>query len=376
MSEWKEYIIKNIGNVITGKTPSKNNPEDWGSELPFVTPSDYKNYRKHITFSERNISKSGIDRFKKNVLPTGSILVTCIGSDMGKVAINQIPVITNQQINSIIPNSNIIDSDFLFYSLKNMYEILRIHGLDGTAVPILNKSTFENLKIEIPLIEEQRAIASVLSSLDDKIDLLYHQNKTIEAMAETLFRQWFVEEAQEDWEDGKLGDILELVYGKGLKEEIRTGSGFPVVGSSGVVGYHSDFLVEGPGIVIGRKGTLGKVIYLYDNFFPIDTTYYVKSKVKPISLLYEYFLLKTINFEEINSDSAVPGLNRDIALSTEIKIVPFKKIEQFNQYCFPFLEKLDVNSKQLRTLEKLRDTLLPKLMSGEVRVEYDVNKGL
>ncbi len=96
------------------------------------------------------------------------------------------------------------------------------------------------------------------------------------------FRQWFVEEAQEEWEEGVLGDVVELVYGKGLKKEIRTGTGYPVIGSSGVVGYHSDFLVEGPGIVIGRKGTLGKVIYLWDNFFQLTQHIISNQKLNPL----------------------------------------------------------------------------------------------
>lgn len=241
----------------------------------------------------------------------------------------------------------------------------------GSAQPNLNTKLIKDFDILLPPILEQRAIASVLSSLDDKIDLLHRQNKTLETMAETLFRQWFVEEADEEWKEGTLGDVIELIYGKGLKNEIRTGIGYPVIGSSGVVGYHSEFLVEGPGIVIGRKGTLGKVIYLWDNFFPIDTTYYVKSKVESAGLLYEYFLLKTLNFEEMNSDSAVPGLNRDLALSTEIKIVPLDKLNNFNQFSSPFIAKLRENTKQIHTLEKLRDTLLPKLMAGEVRVECE-----
>jgi len=198
------------------------------------------------------------------------------------------------RINSgmVIIRPNCIDKDFnyqLFKYLKKDFETFTT----GSAQPQLPIRDLKEMPFQLPTLPEQKAIASVLSSLDDKIDLLHRQNKTLEAMAETLFRQWFVEEAQEDWEEGCLGDVIELVYGKGLKKEIRTGSGYPVIGSSGVVGYHSEFLVEGPGIVIGRKGTLGKVIYLWDNFFPIDTTYYIKSKVESAGLLYEYFLLKT-----------------------------------------------------------------------------------
>jgi len=265
------------------------------------------------------------------------------------------------------------DLTFLFYLFANQEFVdLAYSGSSGTRMPRADWKFMKGTVWLIPSdIEEQRTIASVLSSLDDKIDLLHRQNKTLEAMAETLFRQWFVEEAQEGWEEGCLGDIVELVYGKGLKKEIRTGTGYPVIGSSGVVGYHSEFLVEGPGIVIGRKGTLGKVIYLWDNFFPIDTTYYIKSKVESDGLLYEYFLLKTLNFEEMNSDSAVPGLNRDIALSIEIKIAPLERLHKFNQFTSTFVDKLRENTKQIRTLEKLRDTLLPKLMSGEVRVKLE-----
>ena len=134
------------------------------------------------------------------------------------------------------------------------------------------------------------------------------------------------------------------------------------------MGYHSEYLVRGPGIVIGRKGTLGKVNYLFENFFPIDTTYYIKSRTGSVGMFYEFFLLKTLNFE--NSDSAVPGLNRDIALSQEIKLAPQDKVYEFNKYCESLFLKLNSNSNQTKSLEKLRDTLLPKLMSGEVRVSH------
>ncbi|NLX65236.1 MAG: hypothetical protein GXZ19_00395 [Bacteroidales bacterium] len=108
MSEWKEYKLGMLGWVITGKTPSKNNPVDWGNEIPFITPSDYKNYGKFARAADRNLSQIGVERLRNKILPPNSILVTCIGSDMGKVVMNKIGVITNQQINSIIPDSNLV----------------------------------------------------------------------------------------------------------------------------------------------------------------------------------------------------------------------------------------------------------------------------
>ena len=213
MTEWKEYKLGEIGTVITGRTPSARNPEDWGDNMLFITPSDYRNYRKYATNSERKLSKVGIKRLEKKILPANSILVTCIGSDMGKVVMNWESCITNQQINAIVPNTS-VNNNFLYYRLISIYDTLRILGGDGTAVPIVNKSDFENIKIEIPPLPEQIRIASILSSLDDKIDLLHLENKTLEAMAETLFRQWFIEEAKEDWEEKPLSFYGKIVCGK------------------------------------------------------------------------------------------------------------------------------------------------------------------
>ncbi|AOA57085.1 restriction endonuclease subunit S [Acinetobacter larvae] len=259
---------------------------------------------------------------------------------------------------------------YLFYYLKTKLLELKNNSA-GSATRFLTLSILRGIRVPLPPLPEQKAIAAVLSSLDDKIDLLHRQNKTLEAMAETLFRQWFIEETKADWEEGVLGQLIDLKYGKALKQEDRSGTGYPVMASSGIVGFHKEYLVEGPGIVIGRKGTLGKVYFIVDNFYPIDTSYFIQSKVSQSNLIFEYFLLKSLDFVNMNSDSAVPGLNRDIALGTQIQIPPHKSILEFNQITCPWFSKFHANTNQIQTLEKLRDTLLPKLMSGEVRVQFE-----
>ena len=243
-----------------------------------------------------------------------------------------------------------------------------------SAYPSLKPSDIENLEILLPPLSEQKAIAEVLSSLDDKIDLLHRQNKTLEDMAQALFRKWFVEDADEGWEVGKLGDVIELCYGKGLRKSERTGKGFPVVGSSGITDYHFDYLVKGPGIVIGRKGTLGETTYLWSNFYPIDTTYFVLPKSQSNGLYFEYFLLKKIDFANMNTDSAVPGLNRNIALRTEITIPKESERHKFNKEIEPSFNKIFFNQSQIKTLKKLRGTLLPALMNGKVRLKNKTPK--
>jgi type I restriction enzyme S subunit len=367
MSEWKEYQLSQIMELIGGGTPKTTVPEYWGGNIPLLSVTDFNTGKKYCFDAEKKITERGLSESSTKILKKGQIIISARGT-VGVLSVLGRDMAFNQSCYGIDAKKSLTNNDFLYYLLKN--NIASLHSASyGAVFDTITKETFSQIVVSIPPLPEQHSIASILSSLDDKIDLLHRQNKTLEALAQTLFRQWFVEEAEEGWKEGKLGDVLELLYGKGLKEEIRTGKGFPVIGSNGVVGFHSEFLVEGPGIVIGRKGTLGKVIYLFENFFPIDTTYYIKSKVNSVGLFYEYFLLKTLNFEEMNSDSAVPGLNRDIALSTEIKIAPLDKLNEFNQYCYTLLDKLNANNQQIRTLEKLRDTLLPKLISGEVRVK-------
>ena len=404
--EWKEYKIKDVGTVITGKTPSKNNPEDWGDEMPFVTPSDYKHYRKFAKFSDRNLSSIGIERLKSKVLPINSILVTCIGSDMGKIVINKCSVITNQQINSIIPNNN-INSDFLYYRLISMYETLRIYGGDGTAVPIVNKGDFENLEIQLPPLPEQKAIASVLSSLDDKIDLLHQQNQTLEALAETLFRQWFIErcpepvegEAKEDWEEVKLGDLVNVFNGVSYKSEdlnpsatamvtlksFERNGGFRMDGFKEYTGRYKETHVvkEGDLIVAHTDITqdaalIGNPVLVkshlkYDKLVISMDLVKVVSKNSNFTNEFLYLLMKTREFKEhalgYSNGSTVLHLSKKAIPEFEFKLPPIELVNSFTERVSPLIKKQFVNQKQIQTLTQLRDTLLPKLMSGEVRVK-------
>jgi len=370
MSEWKECKLGECIELIGGGTPKTAIPEYWNGNNPWLSVVDFNTGNKYVDRTEKTITKLGLEHSSTKILDQNDIIISARGT-VGAIAVLKKQMAFNQSCYGVKNLQGKTEQDYLYYLIKDSIDRFK-QIAHGGVFDTITRETFDAIDILLPPLPEQKAIASVLSSLDDKIDLLHRQNKTLEAMAEALFRQWFVEPCKdglpEGWQEGSLFDVIELHYGKGLKTEERSGSGYPVVGSSGIVDYHSVFLVEGPGIVIGRKGTLGKVIYLWDSFYPIDTTYYIKSKVESVGLLYEYFLLKTINFEDMNTDSAVPGLNRDIALSTEIQIPPKLIIYKFNDLAVTFTNKLKNNLDKIHILEKLRDTLLPKLMSGEVRV--------
>jgi len=368
---WKECKLGEICYQITdGKHGDCINEENSG--YFFLSAKDVKD-GKLLYENARQIAKTDFEEtHKRTNLKPGDILITNSGT-IGRMAIAPLDDKTyrttfQKSVAIIKPIPTIIEKYFCYYRL--LADFSRLVDLAGgtTQQNLLLGDLREHL-IFFPPISEQRAIAGVLSSLDNKIDLLHRQNKTLEGMAEAFWWKMFVEEADPGWKKGKLGDLIELCYGKGLKEENRIPGRYPVLGSSGIVGYHNDFLVKGPGIVIGRKGTLGVVNYVEEDFFPIDTTYFIKSKTNAGKLFFEYFLLKEFSFEEMNSDSAVPGLNREIAESMEFIVPEIDSIYKFNDSCEPLFSKKMWNGNQIRNLSRIRDTLLPKVMSGEVVVK-------
>ena len=167
-----------------------------------------------------------------------------------------------------------------------------------------------------------------------------------------------------------LGDLVELAYGKALREEDRRPGNVPVYGSNGQVGWHDEKLVDGPGIVVGRKGNPGFVTWAPMDFFPIDTTFYVVPKGECRSLYFLFHALHGQNLPSLSADSAVPGLNRNLACMNKQIVPPPALLEAFDIVVGPLFDRGQANNVESRNLAAIRDTLLPKLLSGEVRYKH------
>ncbi len=293
--------------------------------------------------------------------------------------------------------ANVTLSSYLLHYLKQ--EILNSEG--GTVFGSINRTDLGDININLPPPPEQRAIASVLSSLDDKIDLLHRQNKTLEAMGETLFRQWFVEEAQEGWEWVKLGQFIEVMRGlsykgAGLAEKgngvpmhnlnsVYEGGGYKYEGIKYYSGDYKERHLVKPGDVIITNTEQGHDLLLigypaivpkYFGDFGIFSQhiYRLRLKDKRITEPFLYYLLMSYDVREqlagATNGSTVNMLSKDGIEWAKFKTPPDEKIKEFTSIVKPLLGKKESNYSQIRTLEKLRDTLLPKLMSGEVRIQF------
>lgn len=254
------------------------------------------------------------------------------------------------------------DTKFMYYLLKT-FDFTQLNT--GSAVPSLNRNHIHELPVSIPDLPTQHRIASILSSLDDKIDLLHCENKTLEAMAETLFRQWFIEEAKEDWKEGKLGDLIDVKYGKDHKKLLD--GKIPVLGSGGIMRYADTALYDKESVLIPRKGSLNNVMYINEPFWTVDTMFYTEMRQLNVAK-FVYHFMKNQDLANMNVGSAVPSMTVEVLNNIPIDIPPQNIFDKFEGAVSLLYSKKEHNNKQIQTLIQQRDSLLPKLMSGEVKI--------
>jgi type I restriction enzyme S subunit len=288
----------------------------------------------------------------------------------GLVTADMLPANTNQALAIIRLKKEIAAPRFIHYFLRQKSTVEFVNNMSGqSAQPNINFQEIKSIELVLPELPEQQAIASVLSSLDDKIDLLHRQNKTLEAMAASLFRQWFVEEAQEDWVEVKLGDFFPVVTGKKDANFSTDDGEYPFFTCSQVAIKAPSFSFDGAAILLSGNGDFNVKRYI-GKFEAYQRTYVlIPYDVKYFSFLFtlmRYYLSDITGGHQGSVINFITkGMITDFTFSLpKDRGLISEKLEQFNE----IYEKVDSNMKQIRTLEKLRDNLLPKLMSGDVRV--------
>ena len=202
--EWNEVKLKDVGKIVTGKTPKTSIEDNYGGHIPFLTPSDDMNV-KIIQYTNKTLSLKGLNEVKNCLIPKNSVCVSCIGSDLGKVVLTSEDTVTNQQINSIIVNED-YDYNFIYYTMSLIGKQLNYMSKSSTAVPIINKSTFSKELIHVPPLEEQRKISSILSNIDNLIDNLNKINKNLENLLMAIFTSWFINFENYDKSNGMKND--------------------------------------------------------------------------------------------------------------------------------------------------------------------------
>ncbi|CAK0759190.1 type I restriction enzyme, S subunit [Gammaproteobacteria bacterium] len=378
-SDWNMLTVSNLIDEGILERPMDGNhggKHPKGSDyviegIPFVMATDINNGK--IDYANcKYISKNLADSLDKGFAHVGDVLLTHKAS-LGRTAIvgtisSPYIMLTPQVTYYRVRDRERLNNSFLKYYFDSPFfqDTLVNHGDSGSTRAYVGITAQKELPILLPPLPEQRAIAAVLYSLDDKIDLLHRQNKTLEAMAETLFRQWFVVEADEGWEEGKLELIMKLSNGKSRPNS----SGLiPVYGGNGILDYTDQSNYEDESIIIGRVGAYcGSLFFENNKIWVSDNALHAKARNDQENY-FLFYLLKTLDLNSFAEGSSHPLLTQTLLNSIDITIPPAERRQEFNTLSKILNSKTISNQIQIRTLESLRDTLLPKLMSGEVRIK-------
>ena len=396
--------LSDLVSLSSGGTPSKANPSYWGGDIPWLTPKDMNAFTGDTT---DHVTSDALGNGTR-LAPPETIFIAVRGMSLHKeirIVKAQRAMAFNQDIKALMPG--VIDRVYLFYALQyRIPELLGSVEAAGHGTGVL--PTGRLAALTIPRFEHsvEVALGKFMAALDDKIELNRRMSATLEGMAQAIFRDWFVDFGPtrrklagltdpvaimgtlapdlglaaplaalfpptfgdnglpQGWGERRVDDVMELAYGKALNKTVRSPGNIPVYGSGGVNGFHNQAIVDGPAIIVGRKGTVGTLYWEDKNCFPIDTVFYVVPKSP---LVYCYYLLQTLGLEGMNTDAAVPGLNRNNVYRLGVAFEA-SAADAFANIGTVMRDAIGHRERESATLAATRDLLLPKLMSGEIRL--------
>lgn len=254
---------------------------------------------------------------------------------------------------------------YYFHTYEGQNKILCF--ANQTGVPALSQplKNFKKIKVNLPCLQEQKKIASIVERLDDKIELNNAINNNLEQQAQAVYTSLFISNPNSEWKIGQLSDLVAVKYGKDHKK-LKDGI-YPVYGSGGIMRYVERPLYTGESVLIPRKGTLNNVMYVNGAFWSVDTMFYTEM-LRPNVAKFVYHFVKSKDLASLNAGSAVPSMTTNILNAMQLRIPDDETFQQFENVVSPMYTAMQENDKQSTRLASLRDKLLPKLMSGELDV--------
>lgn len=390
MTEWIECTLDKLGEIVGGATPSTKCEDYYGGSIPWITPKDLSSFKgRYITSGERNITEKGLASCSAQMMPKDAVLFTS-RAPIGYVAIASQSVCTNQGFKSIVVNEK-ADPLFVYYLLKYNKDAIEAMG-SGTTFKEVSGKTMRAVKVRIPLdVSYQKRIAAVLDSLDTKIENNERINDNLEQQAQSYFQELFVDNASPEWTTGTISDLGTVVGGSTpskAKPEYYTESGIAWITPKDLSINKSKFVSHGENDIteLGLKNSSAAIMpegtVLFSSRAPIGyiaiaagevtTNQGFKSVVpKPeIGTPFVYFFLKNTLpvIEGMASGSTFKEVSGSTMKNAPAVIPDAETLAKFSDFCAPIFKQQRTLEEQNQSLAKLRDSLLPKLMSGEIDV--------
>ena len=390
MSEWKEYYLDELGTLARGKSKHRPRwaPHLYGGDYPFIQTGQITAAHKYITTVEQTYSEEGL--LQSKLWNEGTLCIT-IAANIAEIAILSFPACFPDSVLGFQVDKNKADLDFVFYMLTQFQHRLKSLAI-GSVQDNINLGTFKNIQFPFPGLHEQKEIGRTLSLLDKKISLLRQQNQDLEELAQTLFKRWFVEESDPTWDCVVISDVANVFIGRtpprkeeewfSRNEKDVKWVSIKDLGENGVyVSQTSEYLtqeavdkfsipiIEPNTVLLSFKMTLGRVGITTEKMLSNEAI--AQFRIKEDSNLspeFLYFFLKTFKYQNLGSTSSIvtsinSGMIKDIPM-----VLPDKNtLIKFSNSVKPLFNKMKSNTNEIQILTQLRDTLLPKLMSGQLK---------
>ena len=377
------YKLSEIMDLIGGGTPKTSNPDYWNGDIPWLSVKDFGNDNRYVYETEKHITKLGLMNSSTKLLDKGDIIISARGT-VGEIATIPYPMAFNQSCYGLRANKEIVDEDFLYYLIKYNIRLLK-KNTHGSVFDTITRSTFDEIEVDVPDLDVQKKIGYLLSELDKKIELNNKINNNLEQQAKALYKDWFFDfspfssdgNLPNGWHFGTVGDIIQIHDSKRVplsgSERDKMAKVYPYYGATSLMDYVDNYLFDGIYLLLGEDGTvvdsLGFPIlqYVYGQFWVNNHAHIITGKEGfSVEELYLFFSL-------INIKSIVTGAVQQKVSQQNLKkvpaIIPSKQaLSAFDEIIQPIFAQIRNLRDENANLSQLRDTLLPKLMSGELDV--------
>lgn len=384
--EWYVARLREVASKLkAGGTPSTAEARYWNGNIYFAKVADVARQSKYLIDTAFRITEEGLSHSSAWLVPRGAILLSMYGT-AGETTITKKPTAISQNVLGIVPNERVL-AEFLYYVLAYA-KTETLHLVTDTT--IFKHFTLEKAKqimFPLPTLHEQRAIAWVLSTIQQAVEVQDKITVAVRELKKSLMRHLFTygpvppSEAErvplketeiglipEHWAVRRLVDIATLQRGKDLPKQNQVAGQYPIIGSSGIMGYHNKYVCVGQGVVTGRSGSIGKLSYVEEKYWPHNTGLYVKD-FHGNNPKFIYYLLHLLDFRKYATGVSVPTLNRNFIHSALLPLPPLPKQQEIARILSSVDKKIATEEKQKTALQALFKTMLHLLMTGEVRVK-------
>jgi type I restriction enzyme, S subunit len=375
---WQEVKLGDVVEIIGGGTPKTTLSEYWNGKIPWLSVVDFNNDQRWVKKTEKTITDLGLKNSSTKLLNKGDLIISARGT-VGVFAQLNSDMVFNQSCYGLKAKAE-TTNNFVYYILKN-YKSLFLQNVHGAVFDTITRDTFYKIEIPLPPLPEQQSIAAILSSLDDKIELLRDQNKTLEELGQKLFQKELAENG-DGWQERRLGELYEIFDSKRKPvssdiRNLRKGI-YPYHGATSVMGFIDDYIFDGIYLLMGEDGSVMNkdgfpfLQYVEGKIWVNNHAHVLQGKGK-FTTEFLYLLLSKTGVSNIVTGGVQPKINQSNLQSLIVRIPSEKSVDKITNLVSNIFSKILANTQQIQTLSQTRDTLLPRLMSGEVRVGVERN---